>query len=257
MSKPLLTSRQHPLIKQLVSLQTKKGRKTEALFLIEGRKLVNEALAAEVPITAILADPQQTPDWEGHAAFQPVHGDLLAKVATTDSPPPVVAAARFFERSPKPDAKLILFVDDLQDPGNLGTIFRTAEATGVDLVLLSPDCVDPYNPKVVRGSMGSLFRLPWQQVADTTEALNGYRESGWQLVATTLEASERMDRFAWGDKVLLMVGQEGKGLGPRCREAAAAAVRIPMHAPVESLNVAVATGALLYELWRRQDFRGA
>ena len=255
--RPILTSRQHPLVKRLASLQLKKARKETGLFLIEGPKLLQEAISAGLMPELILATPELAGDWAAHPSFQPVSIEVMAKIASTDTPPPVLAAAPIVERPAPPDADLIVFLDDLQDPGNLGTILRVAEAAGASQVLLSPGCVDPYNPKVVRGTMGSLFRLPWQQVSDSVAALNALRDAGWQIVATALDAPERIDRMAWQERVVLLIGQEGRGLSEACLAAATTAVRIPMRAPVESLNAAVATAALLYEVWRHRDYRGA
>lgn len=255
--RPILTSRQHPLIKRLATLQSKKGRKEADLFLIEGPKLLHEAIAAGIEPQVILATPEQAGDWADHPAFQPVGPEVMAKVATTDTPPPVLAAAPLIQASPLNHADCLVFLDDLQDPGNLGTIFRVAEAAAVDQLLLSPGCVDPHNPKVVRSTMGSLFRLPWQQVSDTAATLTRLRDSGWQVVATTLDAPTRLDRQAFGDKVVLLIGQEGRGLSDTCRDLATDRVAIPMCAPVESLNAAVATATLLYEVWRQRGYRGS
>jgi TrmH family RNA methyltransferase len=253
----ILTSRQHPLIKRLATLHTKKGRKEADLFLIEGPKLLHEAIAAGIEPQVILATPEAAGEWADHPAFQPVSEDVLAKVATTDTAPPVLAVAPLLQTAPLSSADCVVFLDDLQDPGNLGTIFRVAEAAAVDQILLSPGCVDPHNPKVVRSTMGSLFRLPWQQVTDTQKALIRMRDEGWQLVATTLDAPVRMDRLAWGPKVVLLFGQEGRGLSDACKDLATDNVCIPMCAPVESLNAAVATSALLYELWRHRGYQGS
>ncbi|MBC7542366.1 MAG: RNA methyltransferase [Candidatus Sericytochromatia bacterium] len=255
--RPILTSRQHPLVKRLAGLQLKKIRKETGLFLIEGPKLLQEAISAGLAPEVILAIPELAGSWADHPAYQPVSLDVMAKIASTDTPPPVLAAAPIIDRPLPANADLIVFLDDLQDPGNLGTILRVAEAAGASQIMLSPGCVDPYNPKVVRGTMGSLFRLPWRQVDDTVAALATLREAGWQIVATTLDAPVRIDRMTWGDRVVLLIGQEGRGLSEACREAATAAVSIPMRAPVESLNAAVATAALLYEVWRHRDYRGA
>jgi TrmH family RNA methyltransferase len=255
--RPILTSRQHPLLKRLATLQTKKGRREEGLFLIEGPKLLGEAIAAGLEPETILATPEQAGEWADHPAFQPVSVEVMAKVATTDTPPPVLAAAPLLQASPLNSADCLVFLDDLQDPGNVGTIFRVAEAAAVDQILLSPSCVDPHNPKVVRSTMGSLFRLPWQQVSDTAATLTKLRDAGWQLVATTLDASVRMDRQQWGAKVVLLIGQEGRGLSDTCRDLATDHVYIPMCAPVESLNAAVATSTLLYELWRQRGYQGS
>jgi TrmH family RNA methyltransferase len=255
--RPILTSRQHPLIKRLATLHTKKGRREADLFLIEGPKLLHEAIAAGIEPQAILATPEAAGEWADHPAFQPVSLEVMEKVATTDTPPPVLAAAPLLQASPLSSADCVVFIDDLQDPGNLGTIFRVAEAAAVDQILLSPGCVDPHNPKVVRSTMGSLFRLPWQQVSDTAATLQRMRDAGWQLIATTLDAPVRLDRQTFGAKVVLLIGQEGRGLSETCRDLATDRVYIPMCAPVESLNAAVATATLLYEVWRQRGYQGS
>lgn len=235
-------------LKRARALHDRKARSQEGRFLIEGVKLLKEALASGVELIEVLHQEAIAPFWGDVPAHQ-VTADEMGKACTTSTPPPVLAIAVTPRPQPR-HANCLMVVDDLQDPGNLGTLIRLAEATGVDQVFLTPATVDPFNPKVVRSAMGSLFRMPLATLMPGQ--VDRWREQGFQIVATDLQGSLSPFAFPWQERLVLLVGQESKGLSPTLLEAATHRVRLPMRPPVESLNVAVATAVVLYECAHRR-----
>lgn len=249
-----ITSSQNPRVKQARALAQRKHREGEGQFLVEGSKLLAEALAAGHRPTQVFA----TEDWwsrgldvSGAEAFV-VPDAVLAAIATTETPDGVVAVAPL----PKPvapsptGAPLVLVAHGLQDPGNLGTIIRAADATGADAVVVTPGTTDPWAPKVVRGSMGSCFHLPV-----LTLELEHLRATfpGIRLLALTL-ASGATDVFEADMRggVALLIGNEGRGLDPAAVALADACVKIPIPGRAESLNAAMAATVCLYEAVRQR-----
>ncbi|MEB3222802.1 MAG: RNA methyltransferase [Candidatus Sericytochromatia bacterium] len=249
-----LTSAQNPRVKQARSLAQRKHREAAGLFLVEGSKVLAEALAAGLVPTQVFG----TEAWWGrgvavHAAERYVVPEaVLAAIATTETPDGVVAVAPLPRPAPAPSrpAPLVLVAHGLQDPGNLGTIIRAADATGADAVVVTPGTTDPWAPKVVRGSMGSCFHLPV-----LTLELGQLRETfpGIRLLALTLAegASDLFDADMRGG-VALLVGNEGRGLDPEALAQADASVKIPIPGRAESLNAAMAATVCLYEAVRQR-----
>lgn len=254
MSRQALTSSQNPRVKQARALAQRKQREATGLFLIEGSKLLAEALAAGHRPTQVFA----TEAWwargtpiPGAEAFVVPEG-VLEAIATTETPDGVVAVAPL----PRPEVPrpagdpLVLVAHGLQDPGNLGTIIRAADATGADAVVVTPGTTDPWAPKVVRGSMGSCFHLPVLTMAlpEVQEAFPGIR-----VLALTLAdgATDLYDTDLRGG-VALIVGNEGRGLDPEAVATADACVKIPIPGRAESLNAAMAASVCLYEAVRQR-----
>jgi TrmH family RNA methyltransferase len=267
-----ITSRRNPLVGQLRALHQAKGRREQGLLLLEGTHLLQEVLRLGLAPQRILA----TPAWiERHGALlapapgplplQPVGEAVLEAVATTEHPDGVVltlAAAAL--PPPAAAAQFVLALDQLQDPGNLGTLLRTALAAGVEATWLGGGA-DPWQPKVLRSSAGAALALPLQREADRAgllPRLENARAAGHQLVATLVEGSSAAAeapipywQLDWTRPTVLLLGNEGAGLHPELAALATHRVTIPHSAAVESLNVAVAAGPLLLERWRQQAQR--
>jgi len=257
----MLTSRQNPLVKQLRKLHRVKERRKQNCFLLEGTHLVEEACSVSWPLKVVC----HTETWQRshpqlwHQATQQaqqvelVSESVLESIATTAHPDGVVAIAsqqQFPPASTPPS--LVLALEALQDPGNLGTIIRTAAAAGVDRVWLSEDSVDVAHPKVLRASAGQWFRLPIEQRAtwhDDVAQLRG----ALQIVATCPTASQTYWDLDLTLPTLILVGNEGAGLSDEAMQLADVQVSIPSVAAVESLNVAVAAALLLYEAVRQRQ----
>ena len=145
-----------------------------------------------------------------------------------------------------------MVLDNLQDPGNLGTILRTSEGAGVDAVFLSKDCVDIYNPKTIRSTMGSIYRMPFVYVEDLLELLDLFREKGILSYAAHLQGENNYDKENYRSGTAILIGNEGNGLRDEVAKKADIWVQIPMHGQVESLNAAIAASILMFEVARQR-----
>ncbi|MEN9204075.1 MAG: RNA methyltransferase [Thermostichus sp. DG_1_6_bins_120] len=261
-----LSSPKNPWIRQLRQLQRSKGRREQGSFLVEGSHLIEAALQTGWPLQAIC----YTPDWgRNHAhlleklpptaRLQPVSPEVMAALSTTETPEGGIAIATR-QGIPAPaleTVRLGLVVETLQDPGNLGSLIRVVAATGADGLWLSEDSVDPENPKVLRASAGQWFRRPPQVLPDLVAWIQACRRQGIRALAATLSP---VATCYWDEDLtrptLFLLGNEGAGLSPAAIQAADAQVRIPMAAGVESLNVAMTGGLLLYEALRQRREQG-
>jgi len=266
-----ITSAQNPLVKRLQLLLERKGREQAGSYLVEGAHLVEEALNSKATVTTILYDSERELDAACRLALTNIGPDVqvvaaseavLAKLSETKSPQGIVAVVKknqqnweeWMERliQAKQDA-LLLFLDEIQDPGNLGTILRTAEAAGVDGVVLGRGSVDLYNGKVVRATMGAMFRLPIFTLSLPATA-EEWRSRGGRLLTTTLrENSRSYDSVDYNGKIAIVIGNEGRGVSEEMVAQADALVHIPIYGQAESLNAAVAAGLLVYEARRKKD----
>lgn len=145
-----------------------------------------------------------------------------------------------------------IVLDNLQDPGNLGTIVRTAEGAGVDAVFMSKDCVDIYNPKTIRSTMGSIYRMPTIYIEDTVKLLEIFKEKGIQSYAAHLDGQNSYDKEDYRTGTAILIGNEGNGLRDEVSNKADIWVRIPMEGQVESLNAAIAASVFMFEVARQR-----
>ncbi|MEM9092432.1 MAG: RNA methyltransferase [Cyanobacteria bacterium P01_F01_bin.53] len=262
----MLTSLQNPTIKQLRKLQQPKERRKQAVLLLEGTHLVEAACEANYPLQVLC----YTESWQQHYPalyrqaiaqadqIELVSDAVLKSIASTVTPDGVVATAprrnAWEEAASQPGdtINLGIMLETLQDPGNLGTIIRTAAAAGCDGLWLSPDSVNVDNPKVLRASVGQWFRLPMATV-DMVEQARQLRDNGVQVVATTATAELDYWQLDLSGPTVFAMGNEGAGLSEALMECASTAVKIPLMPGVESLNVAVSTALLLYEAKRQRS----
>lgn len=257
----MLTSLQNPLVKSVKKLHQAKERRSQQQFLLEGTHLIQEALAADYP----LAIACYTPEWEQRHPdlalalaeradrVEPVSEAVIGAMATTQHPDGVVAIAPQILRPPNPRiAGVGLVVETLQDPGNLGTIIRTAVAAGVDGLWLSGDSVAPDHPKVLRASAGQWFRLPMAVADDLPGLLTEWRGAGVQVVSTSSHGSVDYWAVDFTKPTVILLGNEGAGLSEILEQQATVRARIPMEPAVESLNVGISAALLLYEARRQR-----
>lgn len=146
----------------------------------------------------------------------------------------------------------LMILDNLQDPGNLGTIFRTAEAAGVTGIIMSRDCVDIYNPKTIRSTMGALYRMPFVYVEDLRETIHTLKEKSIKSYAAHLDGKNTYDKEDYRQGTAFLIGNEGNGLREEIAQCADTWIRIPMCGQVESLNAAVAATVLMFEVSRQR-----
>ena len=256
----LITSRRNPLVGRLRALHQPKGRREQGLVLLEGTHQLQELLRLGLQPELVVA----TPAWiERHGSLlaersmplQPVGDEVMAAVATTDHPDGVVATlVREALPIARGDGAFVLVLDQLQDPGNLGTLLRTALAAGVNEVWLGAGA-DPLQPKVLRASSGAALALPLLRLPQGDALLPLVQRAaaaGQQVVATVVEpGAQPYWQLDWSRPTVLMMGNEGAGLHPQLAALATHRVTIPHSAAVESLNVAVAAAPVLLERWRQ------
>ncbi|MBU7007206.1 TrmH family RNA methyltransferase [Phosphitispora fastidiosa] len=265
----VITSRQNSLVKLVRGLGSRRAREAEGVFVIEGPKVIKEALVSGVSPEKIIVSQRAL---EHRAAAELVNGaDLHAEVimvsdevmeymSETETPPGLLGLVRMPEAGlaglsalkTGPRALLVI-IDGVQDPGNVGTVIRAADAFGADAVVTTGGCADIYNGKVLRAAMGSVFHLPVVRDAEPAELQEFLKDRGITVAATSpgenaISLSEA--RLAW--PLAVVFGSEARGVSPEFREAAGILVRIPMPGRAESLNVAVAAGITLYEACRQR-----
>jgi RNA methyltransferase, TrmH family len=257
----MITSLANDRVKLVSALQSRRqAREKEGRFVIEGVRLAEEALRAGARVDFAFHDSRL--DARGQAALRGLQGqgavllevspEIMAACSATETPPGLLAVLPI----PDPQSSIsdlqsptafALVVDRLADPGNLGTLLRTAAAAGLDMAYLAPGTVDAYNPKVVRGAMGAHFRLPlahasWREIE---AALAGMR-----AVLAVAAGGQPYDQLDWRRPLALIVGGEARGASAEAERLAQARVTIPMPGGSESLNAAVAAGILLFEAVR-------
>lgn len=257
----MITSTQNEKIKRITALQQKaKVRKEESLFVAEGGRLfleVPSSLIREVYVssTFLRNAEESTAKKLAETGWEEVSEQVFAKISDTKTPQGILAvlAKQTYEREELlGDNPLLLLLENIQDPGNLGTILRTAEGAGVSGVILSPGCADVYQPKVVRSTMGSLFRVPFYQSTDLQQEIAYLQQKKVKVYAAYLEGSERYDAVSYLGGSAFLIGNEGNGLTRETAEAADARIRIPMAGKLESLNAGVSAAILAYEAARQR-----
>lgn len=263
----MLESLQNEQVKYVVSLQRRKVREEAQLFVIEGWRFVEDAVRRNAPIKKVyVCQKRESPEWkslqetlrERNIPFEEVDERVLRKMSSTEEPQGILAVVRQANYSwseIKIDKhSVLLILDGIQDPGNLGTILRTALAAGVRYVCLTPGTVDLYNPKVLRSTMGALFSLALLPGKQPEDILDFCRERGLNVFMGDIQGSSLYHTVLPDGPLALVVGNEGKGPSPLFRSMDVQRVTIPMAQGVESLNVAIATGILLYEVVRQRSF---
>ncbi len=261
-----ITSFSNPLVKRLRALERKKARQETGLFLAEGMRLVAQGLArgwqaetvcvssaiATRPTVAALAD--QAASAGARVVLMPEA--LIARLTGKANPGAVIAA--FHQRLSSLDdlaagRDLWIALHEVRDPGNLGTIVRTADCAGLGGVILVGTCCDPFSVEAVRASMGSIFDMALAPAG--LEALQAWRRAhGAQLLAASLNGDTRHDRHDMRGPTILLMGNEQAGLPQAAESACDALVRLPMRGGADSLNLAQASAILIYEAWRQKDF---
>lgn len=245
-----LSSLKNQKIQQWRSLKERKGRRETGCFLVEGRKMVEEAIASRFPVEAILVDAARIADFDlpGDLPLYTMPEHVLAAVCDTKTPQGIAAVVRMVNSAELGD-KLVA-MDGVQDPGNVGTIIRTADAAGIEGVVLSTQCADVFSPKVLRATMGSIFRMGIVVTDDLPHALETLKASGSSVISSQLDGEPFYERSPVGEKFCLVIGSEGNGVSPQVQRVATHRVKLPMRGGAESLNAAVAAGIMMYELMR-------
>ena len=252
----IITSTQNKRVKYAKSLQTKaRLRRSEMKLVLEGRRLIRDALMRGGNPELVLYSPKAA-DYDLIAQLQakkcalvPVSEGILKYVSDTQQTPGILAVF-YIPKPPLPrQARRALIIDSIREPGNMGTLLRTAAAAGVDIAILSSGCVDPYNSKTLRAGMGAHFRLPvveasWNEIRGFCGALTVY--------ACRANADTPYTDVDWTGDWALIVGNEAHGISQPAQNMAQRSISIPMSATTESLNAAVAAAVVLFEAQRQR-----
>lgn len=254
----MITSVNNPSVKNIIALRKKgKLRREQDVFLVEGPKM-----AAEIP-EGYLKELYISEDFDReqyHSLLKGKNYELVSErvfreMSDTQTPQGVLAVVR--QRHSTLEGLLgvpkshILILEDVQDPGNLGTMLRTGEGAGVTGVILSKGCVDLYNPKVIRSTMGSIYRVPFVYTEDLHKTIQRIKER-CKIYAAHLQGTCNYDRADYADSTAILIGNESRGLTKETTEMADVWVKIPMQGKVESLNAAIAASLLMYEVYRQR-----
>ena len=265
----MITSNANSQVKDLVRLMRKSRARNEArVFLVEGPRMAGELARdpdwrgriSKIYLSESYADRNKKEQEELRRCAQAeiLADPVFAHVSGTKTPQGILAVVKrkTYNMSDilgnDPEHTHVLILDNLQDPGNMGTIFRTAEAAGVTGIILSRDCVDIYNPKVVRSTMGAVLRMPFLYVDDLPGTIGELKTAGIKVYAAHLRGKRAYDQEDYKTGCAFLIGNEGNGLRDEVAECADHFVLIPMQGKAESLNAAVAAAVLMFEAARQR-----
>lgn len=270
----IITSKQNRVVVEVGKLSDRKARTAEKLFRFDGIKLFREAVANGIIIQKILLDEERSarilPELYGcsdapalaNATVYLLSKDAFLKVSREQAPEGILTVAAFpqihareestshlRERLAR-DPRGVLLLESVRDPGNLGTILRSAAAFGISCVAISADCADVYNEKTVRGAMGALFRMPILEFSDIKEAIDLLRSEGRRVFAAALDpTAARLEKSLLKREDCVVIGNEGHGLSAETIAACDRSLYIPMEAGSESLNAAIAASVILWSMY--------
>ena len=261
----MITSTSNPRVRQLVLWQEKaKKRREDNVFLAEGIKMLREApkdWIKEVYLTEEVLQRLRKEDGETLAKIENTGYELLSdevmkKVSDTQTPQGALVVLNrpsyTLEDIAGNGEGTFMVLENLQDPGNLGTIIRTGEGAGIRGVIMSQDTVDIYNPKTIRATMGSVYRVPFIYVETLSNSICYLKEKGVRTYATHLKGTKQYYEFSYTGGTAFLIGNEGNGLKKETADLAGEYLRIPMEGQVESLNAAIAATILMYEAYRQR-----
>ncbi len=250
-------------LKHYQKLHLKKYRQEWQLFIVEGKRLCREALQSgwEIQSAFTSQDFTNDPDWqffreklnEHHTPFISLRANDFKKLADTENPQGILFILKIRSEESGPGISpashdIILLLDGIRDPGNMGTIIRTADWFGIPLIFCSSDSVDYYNLKTLRATMGSIFNVPCRETTDLAETMRRLKEKSYSLIGTSPAASMALKNLNIKLPVALVLGGEAEGISPGVREMLDFTITIPRQGKAESLNVSIAAGILMNDL---------
>lgn len=256
----MITSTSNAQVKRLLQLQKKsKARNEEQVFLVEGLRMfseVPEERVEKVYISETLYNKKKQELNLERFSVEILSDSVFQYVSDTKTPQGILCIVKQKEYDVEALLNIenphFMVLDNLQDPGNLGTIVRTAEGAGVNAVFLSKESVDIYNPKTIRSTMGSIYRMPVIYIEDLLELLEIFRKKGIKSYAAHLEGKKSYDKENYQSGTAILIGNEGNGLRKEIADNTDVWVQIPMQGKVESLNAAIAASILMFEVYRQR-----
>ncbi len=258
----MITSKTNQQIKNVRKLiDSGKARKEQGLFVVEGIKMVSEipsSFLEQIFISESFSKNIISKDFINKCkSLEIVSDEVFKSISDTVTPQGVLALVSIlalrrakdltYKTSSEHEKQTILILDGIQDPGNLGTMIRTAEAAGLRAVILSKTCADLYNPKTIRSTMGSVFRVP-VYVADLLEKIDELKGEGFSIFGASLDGAVNFDETKYSKKNAIVIGNEANGISKEVLEKADTKIKIPMEGKVESLNAAISAAVLMYHL---------
>ncbi|MCI5726195.1 MAG: RNA methyltransferase [Clostridium sp.] len=257
----VIESKDNSTFKEVRKLKERKNRKKLSKYIIEGSRLVEEAFKSNTPIESLFFEKDSADkiieDRFRKYSFDNIKvyyasKEIIKELSSTEEPQGIIAVAKMKRHNFKDDGKFYLLCDKVQDPGNMGTIIRTAHAANVDGIILTKGTVDIYNDKVIRATMGSIFYVPIVIDEEDNSELRRLIDKGFSLVATSLEGNKNFFEEKLTGNIIICVGNEGNGVSDEIYRLADKKVKIPMPGNAESLNVSVAASIIMYEKVRQQ-----
>ena len=253
-------------IKNLMALINKsRARNEQGLFVAEGVRILSEAPADKIDkiyVSESFINGYNKEEYYERIksildlkGYEVVADKIFNQITDTKTPQGIMAVLKmptYYMEKAMEETDNILFLDDIRDPGNLGTIIRTAEGASFGLIVMSRGCVDIYNPKVVRATMGAIYRLPFVYIEDMAYAIEKSKAKGYRVYAAHLEGKNYYDKINYSGKVGMIIGNEANGISCLVKDSATELIKIPMAGEVESLNAAIAAGILMYEVFRQK-----
>lgn len=259
----VIQSLENSTIKEVKKLKEKKYRVKQNQFLIEGFRFVTEALNSDFIVKSIFIDEKQKKRWDSfniekilnkHVKVYWTNTSIIKSICDTENPQGIAAVVEGKASELICKEGFYVLVDKVQDPGNLGTIIRTAHASGALGVILTKGTVDVYNEKTLRSTMGSVFKIPIIEDKDF-DVINNLKSKGFKLVVSSLETNNNFYDIDLTDKVIISVGNEGNGVSKEIYNMNDELVKIPMPGNAESLNVAVAASIMMFEAVRQGNLK--
>ena len=251
----IITSASNKIIKHIKSLHLRKNREENSEFFVEGLRFVNEAFASDYEISQVVISESFYDNYTDERRMvldryktTVISDKLFLEISDTNSPQGIMAIVKMRKNEQDRSLQKVVILDGIQDPGNMGTIIRSADAFALSCIVISDGCVDVYNPKVLRATMGSIFHIPVYKSEDITRFIAELKEAEYTVYAAHLDG-EDLACVRGGGKSALIIGNEANGIRGDVSSLANCLVRIPMPGRAESLNASVAASILMYEIY--------
>lgn len=251
----IITSKSNKTVQEIKSLNTAKGRMEHNMFIVEGEHMVQEAISSDYTVKYIVCDITKADKYnyliKDDLDVLYLDSRVYNTIADTKSPQGI-SVVLDMDTPNKQFSNKIVMLNGVQDPGNVGTIIRTADAAGFGMVIMDANCADIYNPKTLRSTMGSIFHISCIRVKSLHDIINELKAKGYCVYSTSLEGYNYYNREYDKDKLVVLFGNEGNGIDDDILRLSTHKFKLPMLGRAESLNVAVACGIIIYDIVRRE-----
>ena len=250
-----ISSKENLIIKNIKKLKEKKYREEKKQFFIEGLRFVSEALESNFQVSAVFISEDMVSKFENlniKTKTYSLSKQVFKEICSTENPQGIAALVKYNNIQIKHSHGFYILIDKVQDPGNLGTIIRSAHASNALGVIITKGTVDVYNDKTLRATMGSIFHIPIIQ-DDDLMFLKEIINSGYKLVVSTLESNNNFFNIDLTGDIIIAVGNEGAGISTEIMELSSIKVKIPMPGGAESLNVSAAASVMMFEVVRQNS----